>query len=60
MKPSKRKLKKWRKGTPQKHRSYAEKRDRLLLRDKEEQFKEVKAEIIKWKNYKWILKKSIA
>ena len=28
MKPSPRKLKKWRKKSPKKHRSYAEKRDR--------------------------------
>lgn len=53
MKPSKRKLKKWRKVTPQKHRSYAEKRDRLLLRDKEEQFREVQQKIMNRKNYKW-------
>lgn len=30
MKPSQRKLKKWRKESPKKHRSYAEKRDRLF------------------------------
>jgi hypothetical protein len=36
MKPSLRKLKKWRKESPKKHRSYAEKRNRLSKLNKKE------------------------
>jgi len=42
MRPSQRKLNKWRKGSPKKHRSYAEKRGR--------RFKHIKKEIEKYKS----------
>lgn len=41
MRPSKRRLTKWRKGSPKKHRSYAEKRGR--------KFKHVKKEMEKYR-----------
>lgn len=54
MKPSKRTLKKWRKDSPKKHRSYAEKRDRQINRQREADFEAVKWDSTKFKNYKWI------
>jgi len=41
MRPSQRRLKKWRKGSPKKHRSYAEKRNR--------KFRHVEREIKKYR-----------